>query len=229
MCFSKLSFSVASMAALSLCVFAPAVHAQQYLVGANLFSANANGSTASGQYQYDTDNLATSSSPLNINNAPKSIAFALVNGSNSFTFNQGLGNSLSSVGGTVGDLGLFFSASNTPYNPSPGTARTPDLLIARLSSGAASFFTPTAGTAINNYAYPGSSLANGASSFTLGTSTITVSAYSVTDAPNGTFTLLVTPAAVTPEPGSVALLIGIATTGAGFLSRRRRKQATSVA
>jgi hypothetical protein len=191
--------------------------AQQFLVGAYLFDANSSGATVNSGYQYDT-NSSGGASPLNVNGFGKGISFSLPNGSTSFTFDQGLNTPLSGFG----DLGLFFSTSNTPFNPST-TSRTPDLLVARNPSGGAAFFVPVVGTSINNYAYPGSASANGLSVFSLGGSTISVTAYSVAAKPNGSFTLQVNPtAAATPEPGSLALLAGLGFSGILFLKRRKK-------
>jgi hypothetical protein len=202
---------------------------QQFLVGAYLFAANTTGTTGNTQYQYDT-NSTDVAQPLNINGSGKSISFALPTGNTVFTFDQTLNTALSSVG-TNGDLGLFFSATNNPYNPT-SSSRTPDLLVSRNTNGATAFFTPAAGTAINDFHYNGVTptlSANGLTSFTLGTSVISVTAYSVANKPNGSFTLTVTTptATATPEPGVVSLMLGLATVGfgTGFRLRRRRPMA----
>ena len=202
-----------------LCLTAAApAGAQQFLVGAYLFGANSSGATSNLGYQYDTNSSSTASS-LNINGFPKGIAFALPTGSTPFTFDQTLNSSLTGTG----DLGLFFSTTNTPYNPA-ASARTPDLLVARDTSGVPAFFVPAAATNINNYFYSGNSSANGLSVFSIGGSTITVTAYSVGTKPSGAFTLQVNAAGApaTPEPGSLALFAGLGISGIVFLKRRRK-------
>jgi len=197
-------------------------HAQQFLVGAYLFAANTSGVTSTVLYQYDTNNT-DAASILSINGLTKNISIAVPSGSTVFTFDQTLNTGLFPTG-TNGDLGLFFSTTNTPYNST--TPRTPDLLVSRNTDGLTSFFTPATGTAINTYFYSngGSTIAaNGATSFVVGTSTIAVTAYSVANKPSGSFTLTVTPLATTPEPGSVALLVGLGLSGSAFALRRRRK------
>ena len=57
----------------------------------------------------------------------------------------------------------------------------------------------------------------------LGTfTTLTIRVGTNTSGDSGSFTLSTSPAAV-PEPGSIALLVGMGITGAGFLARKRRK------
>ena len=130
---------------------------------------------------------------------------------------------LSDYGGTSGDLGLFFSSTDTSYDPSSG-ARTPDLLVSRATNGSTAFFFPTAGTTINDYVYPGSTTYSGATSATPGSTAIHVAGYSVDNNGTGSLTLQVGAAsAATPEPGSVALLIGMGLTGSAMVRRRRRK------
>ena len=225
-CFCRRALSVSASLLLvggAVLCSAPQAHAQGYFVGALLFAADANGTTRGGGYQFDT-NTSSVAAPLGINNGGKGISFALANGSNLFSFDTG-SSPISAAGGTVGDLGLFFSPTNTSYNPNT-SSRTPDLIVARAINGATSFFTPSAGTAVNYYIYSGTTLANGANSFALGSSTITVSAYSVSDKPAGTFTIQVTPNAApsTPEPGSIALLVGAGLSGSVFTFRRRRNR-----
>lgn len=211
----------------ALCA-APRAQADVYLVGAMLFAADSTGATTSTSYQYDTNTIHDNNtvSPLDLtfngNTYSKGISLALAPGSNPFTFTEDVSTPLSAYGGTNGDLGLFFSSSNTPYNPSSG-ARTPDLLVSRTTDGSLSFFAPASGTTINDYIFPNTTTANGATSLTLGTSTIQIADYSVNDAGAGAFTVSISgPAAATPEPGSVALLAGLSLTGAGFSIRRRR-------
>lgn len=139
---------------------APQAHAQTYLVGALLFAAKGSGATSSGGFQVDTNSsIGTTvlSFTLNGTTYNKGISLLLPSGSSTLSFVQGTGNPqpLSSFGGTAGDLGLFFSTTNTSYNPSSG-ARTPDLLVSRATNGTTAFFFPAAGTTINDYVFPGS-------------------------------------------------------------------------
>ena len=228
LCFSRRGLSAATLmlaGGVVLCAV-PQAHAQGFLVGAQLFAANGSGASTSNGYQYDTNPSSGQTAALNItfNNVTvgKSIAFALANGSNSFSFDETLNIALSAGGGSAGALGLFFSNVNTPYNPS-SSARPADLLVSRATNGSTAFFFPATGTAINNYFFSGASTYSGANSFVVGSSSITVSAYSVVDKPSGTFTLQVGPAsAATPEPGSIALLAGLGISGGLFLKRRRK-------
>ena len=93
----------------------------------------------------------------------KNVAFALT-GTNTFTYATQAGGTLQGPDAT---LGLFFASTATPYNPTgAGSARTPDLAVYVASGGTATFMRPAAGIALNNYAYQGSSTANGATAFT---------------------------------------------------------------
>ncbi len=234
--FTRLSVSRAALlnraslllaAAGALCA-APQAHAQVYLVGAEQFAADATGATTS-QFFQSTTNSGSAVTPLDITinsvTQNQAISFALSNGSNAISFAAPGSPPFSNYGGTDGDLGLFFSSTNTPYDPS-SSARTPDLLVARVTDGSTAFFIPTAGTQINDYVFNGLTTYGGATSFTVGTVPITVTQYSVADDTTGTLTLQLgaVPASV-PEPGSVALLTGIGVAGASFLSRRRRQSA----
>ncbi len=195
--------------------------AQGFLVGAYLFAADGSGNTTSTTYQYDT-NSSNNTFALLVNGGGKSFSQALTLGNNAFTFAPGT--SPVTLNNT-GVLGLFFNTTNTPYNPSI-TARTPDLVIARPVNGAGFAFVPAAGTNLNNYRYSGTSSANGLSTFTLGADTVSISSFTVTSTPNGSFTLNLTgPAApTTPEPGTVGLLAGLITSGVVFMRRRAVKK-----
>jgi hypothetical protein len=215
------------MAGAAICA-APLAHADEYLVGALQFAADATGATTSTFYQYDTNSSSGGVTQLDItfqgNTTGKNISLALLNGSNTLSFVQDNVTPISAFGGTTGDLGLFFSSTNTPYNPASG-ARTPDLLVSRATDGSTAFFFPSAGTSINDYVFPGSTAYGGATSFTLGSTPINVTSYGVDDNGSGTVTVQVGSAvAATPEPGSVALLVGMGVTGAGFAVRRKRRK-----
>ncbi len=210
---------------------APQAHADQYLVGALQFAADSTGATTSHVYQYDT-NGASGATPLdftfNGTTYNKSIAILLPSGSNTLSFVQNAVTPLSAYGGTTGDLGLYFSSTNTPYDPASG-ARTPDLLVSRATDGTTAFFFPTAGTSINDYIYPGASsyTYSGATSTTPGSLPIIVAGYSVDDNGSGTVTIQAGAAsAATPEPGSIALLVGMGLTG-GMALRRKRGRKTA--
>jgi hypothetical protein len=205
---------------------APQAHAQGYLVGALLFAANGSGATTSTSYQYDTNTSSPGVTPLNFTfngtTYGKGIAILLPNGSNTLSFVENAVTPISSFGGTAGDLGLFFSSTNTPYNPSSG-ARTPDLLVSRATDGSTAFFFPTAGTTINDYVFPASTAYSGATNTTAGLVPITATGFSVDNNGSGTVTLQVGAAGpATPEPGSIALLVGMGLTG-GAIGLRRRK------
>jgi len=206
------------------CFVAPQAHAQVYLVAAEQFAADSTGATTTDSFQSDTNSsnpITRLSVTLGGVTANQSIAFALSNGKNKFSFSAPGSPTFSAYGGSDGDLGLFFSSSNTAYDPS-SSARTPDLLLARATDGSTAFFTPASGTQINDYVFSGLTTYGGAASFTVGGVPITVTQYSVKDDTTGTLTLqLGTASPTVPEPGSVALLVGLSATGAGCLVRKR--------
>ncbi len=205
---------------------APQAHAQTYLVGALLFAANGSGATTSTSYQYDTNSSSPGVTPLNFTfngtTYGKGISLLLANGSNALSFVQNAVTPISNFGGTAGDLGLFFSTTNTSYNPSSG-ARTPDLLVSRATNGATAFFFPATGTSINDYVFSASTTYSGATSVASGVTPVTVTSFHVNDNGAGAVTIRVgSAAAATPEPGSLALLTGLSITGGLFLKRRRK-------
>ena len=208
----------------ALSVSAPQAHADEFLVGALLFGANSNGDTLAADAQYDTNAVAGSNSSLPITfkgtTSGRGISFDLLPGSNALSFvTAGFGTQ-----GSNDDLGLFFSSSNTSYNPT-SSARTPDLLVSRANNGSTAFFFPGAGTLTNSYVPANTTAYSGATSFTLGADTITVTSYSVDHSGAGTFTVQVgARASATPEPGSVALLVGMGMTGVSFAIRRKRRK-----
>lgn len=194
-------------------------NAQSYLVGAYLFAADSTGATTNTGYQYDT-NGSNISAPLLINGFGKNFSQLLTTGANSFTFSSG---SQPFTLGPNGDLGLYFSSSPTAFSPST-SAPPPNLLVSR-PVGSGTFFTPLVNTSINNYRYNTAAVsATGASTFNVGGNTLSVTSYSVTSTPNGTFTLNVSPniaPASTPEPGTVGLLASLGTMGILAVRRRR--------
>ena len=195
-------------------------NAQSYLVGAYLFGANSTGTTTNLNYQYDT-NTNSGDLPLVVNGVGKNFSQLLTTGVNNFTFS--FGTQAFPLNG-FGDLGLYFSSSPAAFNPAIA-APAPNLLVSG-ATGSGTFFVPLAGTVLNNYHYTGSASANatGASTFSVGGNTLSVTSYSVTSTPTGTFTLNVTPATApvsTPEPGTVGLLASLGTIGV-FAVRRRR-------
>jgi len=214
-----LGLSIAGLMATS------SANAQTFLVGAYLFGADGSGASTNLGYQYDTNVSNATSFGLNITppNVSKGLGQALTTGTNIFTFSftQGAANP-----GPDADLGLFFDSANTPYNPAV-SARTPDLLVSRDTTGALAFFVPSSSTVINNYHYGDSALtANGLSGIVVGGNTVSFSAYSVNTTPTGSFTLTVTPfVAPTPEPGVVGMLAGITVSGGVLTLRRRRRNA----
>jgi hypothetical protein len=194
-------------------------NAQTFLVGAYLFSSNAAGATTNTNYQYDT-NVNSPDLALIVNGVGKGFTSALSSGDNVFNFTVPQAFSV----GSNGDLGLFFSSSNTAYSPA-GSAITPDLLVSRDTAGGV-FFVPAPGTTINNYHFgsPAQS-ANGSATIDIGASTISVTSFGLTSTPSGSFTVRVSPRVVaTPEPGSVALLVGMGVAGGVFTRRRRTRK-----
>ena len=218
----SIQFSLATTAVMSL---ASQAHADEYLVGAMLFASNALGASTSHDYQYDT-NTSGHITPLDITSQGttygQSIAIGLVPGSNTLTFREDTVTPISAYGGTTGDLGLFFSSTNTPYNPASG-ARQPDLLVSRTTDSTGVFFFPTAGTIINSYCFPTADVYGGATSFTVNGTPIYVTSYSVNNSGAGSITLQIGDAfTATPEPGAMALFVGLASVSA-FAAKRRRK------
>ena len=211
-----------ALAGVLLSVFAPMAHSQ-FLVGAGLYSSTSNG-TANPVYLYSTNasfppNTVASLflTPNSGNNTGKNIAIPLSNGSNNFTFDN---NFNQPPGGFVG-FELFFATSATPYNPASG-ARTPDLVVFAPTTSTTTFTVPAAGTQAESYDHSGQIAANGLTTFSLAGTPISITAFSSSTVPNGSFTVNVGGLASTPEPSASALLAGCAS-ALLFALRRRRK------
>ncbi len=198
--------------------------AQVSLVGALLTSNTSTGADATGgTYQYTTNTnvgFGTLSLTFNGTTFGKGISIPLTTGDNVFTFtNSGAGP------GPFGGLEIFLNSTGVSYNPS-GTFVPPDLDVARSTAATSPFFVPANGTQLANYSVGGASATTygGASSFLVGGQTVSFVAFSDNAAAQGGFTLRVGAAAApsTPEPGSIALLTGLAISGGLFLKRRKK-------
>jgi hypothetical protein len=199
------------------------------LSGANVYSSNSDGSTSATGFGYRyTTNSAESASVLTVTDTTagftgsgtSAIALVLTTGANTFTFAGG--GAVPPNGGN--GLNLFFgSSSYNPTNQGTGPAGgVPGNLTVSEVVGGSTVVVPTAGITIERYdasngtatAANFGAFANGNTSYTVGSQTISVSAYSVTANDAGTFTLT-----VAPEPASIGIL---AMGFLGLLCRRRK-------
>ena len=230
---SALRFGAASLAATAALVVLSAgtAHAQNvYLVGADFYSANADGTDAQpAAYLEDTNSASSGTSPfelvLNGVTTDKGIAIQLASGANNFTINPTPGNNVD-PGNFVG-VGLYFSTTPTSYNPSTN-ARKPDLSLAtQVGAAIGANFTPMAGTAVASYIFGGTSPANGLTSTTVSAKTVSVSNFLATHNATGSFSINVGGTAAAPEPGSIALLGSCLLPLTGLVARRRRATITT--
>jgi len=216
---SKLTIAAAiALAALTL---STAANAQSmYLIGAQVYRSNANGTITTGDtFSYDTNtNSVGTALQLSLNSVGygKNIAIPLLTGSNAFTITSG-GFSPGSFAG----LTLYFGPNATPYNPVVPVLTTTHLTVVN-TVGTASFAVPSAGTQVQSYVNPGSTLtATGASIFNVGNGfQATVSQVNIANNSTGTFTIGVAPVVV-PEAGTLALLVpALGVLGAVVIRRR---------
>ncbi|MGR8935579.1 MAG: hypothetical protein ACU837_14485 [Gammaproteobacteria bacterium] len=199
--------------------------AQPYLVGAQVYASGADGSNQGAYsgtpYQFST-NTSTSHNPLLINGNPPGITIPLAIGENNFTFDVGTS---SYPINTIG-LNLFFNTTgisfNPPYQPNNGI---PGNLAAYTGADAGSFAIPSTGTNVQSFNSSSTSVNttsySGATSLILDGRRLSITQFSSTNKPSGSFTIVV--AASVPQPGLFALIsLPIAAASVSLLARRRR-------
>jgi hypothetical protein len=153
-----------------------------------------------------------------VNSVPTAISFALANGPNVFTFTPGVTIYPIDIVG----LNLFFNATGTSYNPAyTSGVGIPGDLSAYVVTGSSAFAIPAAGTEVQSYnssdVNVNSASYSGATSVEIGGSLITLTAFSATDGPAGSFTLT-----LTPEPAMIGVLgIGLALLAAALYRKHR--------
>jgi hypothetical protein len=194
--------------------------ANVYLVGAQVYASGASGQNVGAYsgtpYQFST-NSNTAHDSLDVNGTSLTISFALSDGPNVFTFTPGTtGFPINTIG-----LNLFFDGDGTSYNPAyTAGGGIPGDLSAFVAAGSSAFAIPAAGINVQSYNTDdlkvNSTSYSGATSFEVGNSLVTLTAFSATVDPAGSFTLTVSEV---PEPGTIALL-GI---GLGLVALFRRR------
>lgn len=173
--------------------------AQIHLTGVVSFGANASGGSITEPAEYDNI-IGTGNLPVTINGQPRGTSFLLLDGDNEFTF--------TGVGGVYNALSFYLDADSGFDRPF-GSA--PDLAV----FGSNTPNTPGAGVLVQtNGQFSGTTPYSGATSFTIGDRTVSVTGFTFTStAGAGTFRLT-----VVPSPAGLAML-GL---GGLVLSRRRR-------
>lgn len=233
---SRFGFASAGLLGL-VCAASVSAHAQT-LSGAILFSTDATGNASGGQIWNTLAgdgnfNLWLRQGASFVNgpaDAQAGISIPLTTGTYTYAI-------YGEPGGSSGfdGLNLFFDGNtNTPRLSAFGATQTtaaPSPFAADSGNTLALNTTSVAGAGTLTYV-------DGATTIVLSNFTWAVPAVNNTDLVGsvttgasgnndfvGSFTLNVRGPVAVPEPGSVALLIGLATTGAGFLSRRKRARA----
>ncbi len=185
-----------AVAAAMACVAASA-QGGIYLSAVVAYIADANGASVSEPAEFDNI-FGSPNFAVTINGAPRGTTFLLGEGANPFTF-TGSSN--------FGALSLYFSDTADPFSRPFGSA--PDLVV----YGSTMPLTPAAGTLVQtNGQFSGLTPYSGATSFTIGDLTVSVTGYTFNGQSSGTFELT-----VVPPPASAALL------GLGALAIRRRR------
>ena len=198
-----------------------AIARADYLVGVQVYASGPNGQNAgaySGTFYQFSTNSNTAHQNLFVNGVPTAISFALANGPNVFTFTPAVTTFPIQIVG----LNLFFDTTGTSYNPAytPGVG-IPGDLSAYVVTGSSAFAIPAAGTEVQSYnssdVNVNSASYSGATSVDIGGSVITLTKFSATDGPAGSFTLT-----LTPEPAMIGVLgIGLALLAAALYRKRR--------
>ncbi len=189
---------------ISITVFAglaTSTQAQIYLSGVVSYGANAGGGSVTEPAEFDNLLGTAPTAEITINGQPRGTTYLLSDGPNAFTF--------SGVWSNFNALSLYFSPTGAAFSRPSGSM--PDLV----TYGSTAPLTPAAGTLVqNNGPFSGLIAYSGATSFTLGDRSVSVTAFSFSPASgSGTFELTVVPA-----PGAAALL------GLGSLLAARRRR-----
>jgi hypothetical protein len=204
-----------------------AAQAQVFLVSAGYYSSQADGSNVS-TYRFSTNsNSADFRLTLNLNGNIQNdaISFPLAVGSNNFTYST----TQTANPGPFGGLLLFFNSTGVSFNPSISDPVVANLAAAAPTSNSGSFLIPAAGIGIRNYVGVNPPVAvpySGDTFFTVGGFDVSITAFSSTTSPSGSFTLNVSSAV--PEPGSWALLGMTSLGGAAVCWYRRCGRRTRV-
>jgi hypothetical protein len=195
-----MSLAIRSAVVLAVAGLASAASAQIYLSGVVSFGANSNGFSITEPAEFDNI-VGTNNSPVTINSQPRGTTFLLSDGPNAFSF--------AGVFGSFNALSLYFAADGAAFSRPFGSA--PDLAVFGFNGPQ----TPVVGASVQtNGQFSGTVPYSGATSFTLGDRSVSVTDFTFN--PNfgrGTFVLTVVPA-----PSAVALC-GIA----GLVATRRRR------
>jgi hypothetical protein len=173
-------------------------HGLIHLSGVVSYGANASGASITEPAEYDNI-LATGNLPVTINGQVRGTTFLLNDGPNAFTF--------TGVGGNYNALSLYLGPTGDAF--SRPFASLPDLV----TYGSSMPLTPAAGTLVQtNGQYSGLGAYSGATSFTIGDLTVSVTGFTFANG-SGTFELTVVPAP------SAAALLGLS----GLMLIRRRR------
>jgi len=182
--------------------------AQVFLVGAIYYSSDSVGFNSGGGYAYTTNSatfgqLARLGLHLGANFQNNAISFPLATGPNNFTFDV----ATSFPPGPFGGIEFFLSNSATSFNPA-GSAGIPGNLAAFTATNNGGVFSnPAAGILVRAYDVTTNAPYSGATSFDVGGETVTITEFTSSNFPGGTFTLNVISAV--PEPTVILLsLIG---------------------
>lgn len=199
-----------------------ALQAQVFLVGAGYYASQANGtnSVSLPLYRYST-NLSSGDFRLTLNLAgniqSQAISYALSPGANNFAFSVA-----SPVSpGNFGGLMLFFNSTGVSFNPGSSPSFAGDLVAVAPTTNTGAFIIPAAD--ILTRSYNGSTTApySGDTSYEVGGLSVSITAFSSTNLPSGSFTLNVGSVAV-PEPATWAM-IALSVSGATAFGWKFRK------
>lgn len=195
---NKQFFSCLAVSALS--GLAASAHAQIYLSGVVSYGANASGASITEPAEFDNI-LGTGNFAVTINGQARGTTFLLLDGANLFTF--------SGVFSQYNALSLYFAPTGAPFSRPFGSL--PDLVV----YGSSVPQTPAAGTLVQtNGQFSGLGAYSGATSFTIGDRSVSVTAFTFSPTSgSGSFELT-----VVPSPSALGF-VGLA--GLAALRRRR--------